>query len=105
VTAVLQTDGYRDSICADDYSEILTRIGLDLTGLDDSFPLSELPDPGTIRVWVDDVEMYEREYDGWTYSAGDNAVVFTGRAIPRPGMAIFVEYELLLGVQQATEEE
>lgn len=98
VTAVLQTAGYRDSICADDYTGILTRIGLDLSGLDDTFPLTELPDPGSIVVWVDGVRMHEREEDGWTYDAGDNAIVFHGRAIPRPGMEIFVEYELLLGV-------
>jgi len=105
VDSVLQTDGYRDSICAEDYTGILTRIGLDLSGLDDTFYLSEIPDPGSLVVWVDDVIMLERALDGWTYSAGDNAIVFHGSAIPRGGMSVFVEYELLLGVETATTDE
>jgi hypothetical protein len=37
--------------------------------------------------------MPRREVDGWTYSIGENAVVFTGRAIPRPGMGVRVTYQ------------
>ena len=103
VESVQETGGYRDSICAEDYTGILTRIGLDLSGLDDTFHLSEIPDPGSLVVWVDGVIMIERALDGWTYSAGENAIVFHGSAIPRGGMEVFVEYELLLGVEAPTE--
>ncbi len=98
-SAVEETGGYRESICADDYTGILTRVGLDLSGLDDTFPLSQLPDPASIAVWVDGVRMFERAEDGWTYEAGDNVIVFRGRAVPRPGMTILVEYALLLGAR------
>lgn len=97
IEAALLTGGFRDSICAPDYTDILARIGLGVSGLLDTFELSRLPDNTTLRVWVDNVEMPQREVDGWTYSHGDNAVVFHGRAVPRSGMEVLVEYELILG--------
>jgi len=97
VEAAQMSGGYLDSICADDYTEILTRIGLDLSGLADTFPLNDLPDPSSLVVEVDAVIIPEREIDGWTYSSAQNAIVFHGYAVPRPGMEIVVTYELLAG--------
>ena len=37
-----------------------------------------------------------REDNGWTYDAGNNAVVLHGGAIPRPDMEIVITYYLLL---------
>ena len=93
----IMTDGYRDSICADDYSAILQRIGLDLSNLNDTFFLEALPQPRSIEVFVEDVEIPEREADGWQYDGGRNAIVFDGWAVPRPAMAITVYYEILSG--------
>ncbi len=98
LTAAVQTNGYTDSICSDDYTEILERVGLDVAGLQDTYLLNQVAEPGTIQVWVDDVAMHERAQDGWQYDPGDNAVVFSGLAIPRSGMEVVAEYELLLGV-------
>jgi hypothetical protein len=98
LTAAVQTSGYTDSICSDDYTEILERVGLDVAGLQDTYLLNQVAEPGTIQVWVDSVEMHERDIDGWLYEPGDNAVVFSGLAIPRAGMQVVAEYELLLGV-------
>ena len=97
ITAVDWTGGYRDSICSDDYTGILTRIGLDISGLSDTFALSEVPEPETITVWVDGVEIPGREMDGWRWEPGENVIVFDGYAVPRPGMEIVAEYQLLLG--------
>jgi hypothetical protein len=91
------TGGFVESICADDYTGLLTRVGLDVTGLADTFPLSRLPAAESLEVWVDDVRIPERETDGWTYSLGDNAVVFHGRAVPRAGMGIVVQYQKWIG--------
>ncbi len=102
LTAAVQTDGYTDSICSDDYTEILERVGLDVAGLQDTYLLNQVAEPGTIRVWVDGVEMPERDTDGWAYEPGDNAVVFSGLSIPRAGMEVVAEYELLLGVEVDT---
>ncbi len=99
LTAAVQTGGYMDSICSDDYTEILERVGLDVAGLQDTFLLNQVAEPGTIRAWVDGVEMPERDRDGWQYSPGDNAIVFEGLSVPRAGMEVVAEYELLLGVE------
>ncbi len=104
LTAAVQTGGYTDSICADDYTEILQRVGLDVAGLQDTYVLNQVPEPGTIQVWVDAVEIPEREEDGWEYWPGENAIVFTGRAVPRGGMEVVAEYELLLGAVVEEEE-
>ncbi len=93
--AAAATDGHRDSICADDYSEILVQIGLDLSGMADTFYLDALPQVDSLEVYVDDVLIPEREANGWTYWAARNAIVFDGWAVPRPAMAITIFYELL----------
>ncbi len=97
IASAVQTGGWRDSICAEDYTGILTRVGLDVAGLADTFVLERIPEPGTIIVTVDDVVIPGRPVDGWQYDPGDNAVVFHGRSVPRPGMSIGVHYELMLG--------
>jgi hypothetical protein len=99
LTATALTGGYIDSICADDYTGILTRVGLDAAGLNDTFYLSMVPELGTVEVWVDTVQIPERDVDGWTYSLGENAIIFHGRSVPRPGMKIGVNYEQLMGGQ------
>jgi hypothetical protein len=97
VTAIAKTDGWRESICADDYVELLTRVGFEAAGLQDRFALSAVPKTDTLVVSVDGVLIPERDVDGWRYEPGDNSVLFTGRAIPRPGMRIVVDYVELLG--------
>lgn len=99
IAAAVQTEGWRDSICAEDYSGILTRVGLDVAGLADTFVLERVPEPDTLVVTVEDVQIPNRAVDGWVYDPGDNAIVFHGRAVPRPGMAIGVHYQLMVGVE------
>ena len=65
--------------------------------MSDPKPKGHIPEPTTIEVRVDQVLMPERADDGWQYSLGDNAIVFDGRAIPRPGMEVDVAYELSEG--------
>ena len=91
------TEGWSDSICADDYSTLLARVGLDVAGWATTFYLEGLPVPETVRVTVDDVEIPQRAVDGWQYSPGDNAVIFSGHAVPRPGMVIMIYYDPWIG--------
>jgi hypothetical protein len=91
------TLGFVESICADDYTGLLTRVGLDVSGLADTFALSRLPSEDSLEVRVEGVLLPERAADGWTYSLGDNAIVFHGRAVPRAGMEIVVTYLKWLG--------
>jgi hypothetical protein len=94
VEAIALTSGWRDSICADDYSGLLLRVGLSAAGLPDTFELQAVPQPDSLQVWVDDVAIHARDIDGYTYDSVLNAIVFHGRVIPRPGMEIGVTYEL-----------
>jgi len=93
IEAIETLNGHRESICADDYSAVLERVGLDVAGLPDTFVLTQIPGVDSIDVFVDEVEIPQRDRDGWIYDPAENAVVFTGRAIPRPGMLIGVNYQ------------
>ncbi|MCK6502083.1 hypothetical protein L6R53_01530 [Myxococcota bacterium] len=101
--AVGSTGGRRGSVCSVDYTPVLGQVGLDVAQWNDRFVLSRIPEVETLQVRVDQVLMPQREEDGWTWSAGENAVVFTGRAIPRPGMAVQVDYEIDVGGQAGTD--
>lgn len=95
--ATALSEGLSWSICDDAYATILTRVAFEISGWTDTFHLSDLPEEESIVVTVDDVEIPGRDEDGWTYSLGDNAIVFHGRAVPRPGMIIRVDYEIAEG--------
>lgn len=103
LTAAADTQGYYESICADSYAGILTRLGLDVAGIQDTFELTEVPQAETLQVFVDDVVIpalsEARDVDAWRYDPGDNAVVFEGRSIPRPGQTVVVSYQQLVGGQ------
>ncbi len=96
------TGGISGSICAEDYSPLLERVGLLAAAWNDRFPLSRIPQLDTLEVTVDGVGIPAREADGWTWSAGDNELVFTGRAIPRPGMSIEARYQPQMGAEAGT---
>lgn len=95
LAASVHTDGWRDSICADDYTGILTHVGLDVVGLIDTFVLANYPAPDTIQVLVDGASVTHAAIDGWNYDPGPNAIVFNGAAVPEPGSHIVVSYKQL----------
>lgn len=95
LAAAVHTDGWRDSICADDYTDILTHVGLDVVGLIDTFVLDAFPAPDTIQVVVDGESVTRAAIDGWDYNPGPNAIVFNGTAVPQPGSRIVVSYKQL----------
>ncbi|TNE88828.1 MAG: hypothetical protein EP330_13320 [Deltaproteobacteria bacterium] len=68
-----------------DFDQTLQTLGELLNQLDRFFPLSKVPDPDTLRVFVDNkrVEVAEgADADGYVYDPTNNAVVFQGAAIP-----------------------
>jgi hypothetical protein len=62
-----------------------------------------VPVEDSLEVWVDAVQIFERETDGWLYDVGENAVVFSGRAVPRAGMEVVIDYELWADSKAETE--
>lgn len=86
--AIVATGGAAQSICDEDWRELLTLLGLRVAGMLDSFPLAERPDVDTLVVQVDAVRRSD-----WQYDSGANAVHFpTAESIPPPGAEIEVTY-------------
>lgn len=96
--AAAATGGAFLSICASDWGGYFeTLAALAATGVRDTFLLASLPDPATIEVSLD----YDISDDspgapaaGWTYDAGQNAIVFGGDAVPPSGTRISVTFAL-----------
>lgn len=100
-----QSGGLRESICALDYGAMLERVAVQVLGMARVFSLPKIPEPSTMEVRVDGVLIPSRERHGWRYDPGENAVVFDGYAVPRPGAAIVVRYYDWLGPSAALLEE
>lgn len=99
--ASLATGGIFGSICETDFADILTSLGLRAAGMEDHFYLADIPEVSSIEVRVDDVWIHQRPTDGWVYDPGENAIVFDGYAIPRPGQTIEVRYYDYLGTEES----
>jgi hypothetical protein len=94
--AALYTGGAVLSICADDWSGYFETIGaLSALGQTDTFVLTSIPDPSTIRVIVDGAPSTD-----WTYDATWNAIVFNAGAVPAPGVEIKASYDILADCEQ-----
>jgi len=95
-----KTQGRRESICTEDYGDMLARVALDVVGLETIFALSKVPQVSSIQVWVDGIVIHHRVQDGWSYYAGDNTLRFDGYAVPRPGALIETTYTEWFGLLQ-----
>ncbi len=84
--------GLQDSICRQDFSETMQQLALNALGLQASFTLSQVPEPGSVEVRLNDVLLYERAENGWQYDAGQNAITLDGYAVPGPGMGLSIQY-------------
>lgn len=89
IEAALATGGTIQSICSEDWTLTLYRLGLTSAGLHDRFELAELPRPETLRVRVDGSEV-----SNWSYDPLLNAVVFGLSAIPDAGERVVVTYQV-----------
>lgn len=97
VQLIERTGGYQESICAPDYAGLMQRLGLDLSGVQDTFPLSRLPRPDTIEVDVDGSPVDSDPLVGWTYEPAPNAIVFRGPSVPARDALVEIRYERLVG--------
>jgi hypothetical protein len=87
--AIQETGGLAQSICDEDWVELLGRLGLLVAGMIDHFVLSEAPEPESIDVYVGSLPV-----GGWEFHEDDRSVQFlTVESIPRPGQEVRIEYD------------
>jgi hypothetical protein len=86
------TNGVDGSICDNNFSNTLAQIAGRIAELSTQFRLSQLPDPATISVKVNQVVIPETQINGWTYNETNNSIFFHGTAVPPQGAAISVNF-------------
>lgn len=87
--------GVVESICAANWGQTLSNIGLNSFGLRRSFTLSSQPVPVTIAVQVNGTAIPATSATGmmnWSYDMGTNSVIFTQGSTPAAGATITVTY-------------
>lgn len=87
------TGGVLADLCSPSYATALTQIQQKIVELSTQFVLSRVPDPASIRVWVDGASVPNDATNGWTYVSSSNSVVFHGTAIPEQGASINVTFD------------
>jgi hypothetical protein len=88
------TGGITRSICGE-YDNIMDEMGLSVSGIRASFPLTRTPDVCSMTVAVDDIPILrdDSETDGWTYEPENNYLMFWGPAVPARGSTILATYQ------------
>jgi len=84
--AAARTGGEVISVCEPDYSPLLRTVASKAFSPQDRFPLSDLPDAGSISVKVNGVAVTT----GWTYDGATNSVVFS--SAPAAGAKVDIYY-------------
>jgi len=90
----LRSGGVVTSICAEEFSGIVRELGLNISGLRDSFYLTQWPRlacPLEVRFDSQDTAPLVEGTD-YTYDSGENRIVFPTEALPTSGTSIFVDY-------------
>jgi hypothetical protein len=84
--AATRTGGEVVSVCAPDYAPLLRNVANKAFSPQDRFPLSELPDPGSVAVRINGAPTTT----GWSYEAATNSVFFSPS--PAPGAKVEIAY-------------
>lgn len=93
--AAMQLGGQFDSVCNQDWTQMLQNIGLDVFALRHSWTLSRPADPMTIVVRVDGNSVPQNSGNGFTFDPASNSISFHGSSIPNPGASVEVTYGAL----------
>ena len=95
IDAAYQTGGFVIDVCTDNYNIAMQEVALAAAGLVVRFPLEQEPTSmSSITVTVDGQEISQDLFNGWTYDARDNALIFHGDSIPENGSSVYVTYEI-----------
>lgn len=96
-----RTGGLAESICANDFQPVVQNLGLQISGLDLRFTLTDFPilDSLVVDLYEDaDKESLVRQLEidvDFTYDPAENAIVFTEEQIPPPEYYITATYRPL----------
>ena len=85
------------SICEQDFSGIMSELGISAAGIRTSFGLTYPAVLESIDVWVDDTQVLNDSDNGWTYDSSTYYLTFAEAAIPPRGSVITVSYEIASG--------
>ena len=96
------TGGVEGNICDEDFTDIMDKMGLSVSGVRSSFELGCVPVVETLEVYVGDTDEDEDDYDevpqdaqnGWAYDEETNFITFNGDSVPPRGSVINVQYEV-----------
>ncbi|MEC8380026.1 MAG: hypothetical protein VXZ96_06885 [Myxococcota bacterium] len=95
IDAAYQTGGFIIDICTDNFNIAMQEVALAAAGLVVRFPLEQEPTSmSSITVTVDGQVVPQDLFNGWTYDARDNALIFHGDSIPENGSTVYVTYEI-----------
>ncbi len=86
------TGGILGSLC-DDFGTTLANISNRTIELSTRFFLDREPVKGTLRVYVNGVQVPESNTDGYSYDASNNSISFHGSGVPVAGAKISVAYD------------
>lgn len=90
------TDGTFQSICDEDFDEVLSYLGYGASGLSYEFQLDRVPrgGPGSITVEVDGTVVPYGLTRGWIYDSSTNSVRFNRDKVPGPNAVIVIKYPI-----------
>lgn len=86
------TAGLLGSLCAD-FATTLASISNKIIELSTQFYLDRVPREGSLRVFVNSVQIPPDATNGFTYNATNNSITFHGTSVPAAGAAITVGYD------------
>lgn len=86
---VAMTGGRSASICAPDWSAVLTTVGGRRFGAPFTYPLSQAPDASSIRVTVGGVVAPDTDF---SYDGANNRVILVADATPAPNADVEIAY-------------
>ena len=93
INAQKATGGTFQSICDDDFDQVLSYLAYGTSGLLFEFPLDREPRSlSGIKVEVDGVEVPRNFTRGWYYDSASNSVRFARTAVPGPNSVIVITY-------------
>ena len=77
----------------EDFGTTLATISNKIIELSTQFYLDRVPRAGSLRVYVNGVQVLEDSVNGFSYNATNNSLTFHGTAVPAAGAAISVSYD------------